>query len=137
MSDRSDPPSPEEPASEEVLKARKAALEEKLRSHQPQEFRETRLQRDKSDRSNWALAFRLSSEFIAGIVVGAGIGYAIDEFFGTRPWAMIVFLMLGFAAAILNVLRVTGKVAESGSHLHKVRGSDSAKSMDGPEGNGQ
>lgn len=68
-----------------------------------------------------ALAFRLSSEFIAGIVVGAGFGYAIDTFVGTTPWGMIIFLMLGFAAAVLNVLRSSGMVAESGMRLHKVQ----------------
>ena len=34
---------------------------------------------------------KLSSEFIAGIAVGAGLGYVIDNFAGTAPWGMIVF----------------------------------------------
>ncbi|MEP1209169.1 MAG: AtpZ/AtpI family protein [Rhizobiaceae bacterium] len=62
-------------------------------------------------------AFRLSSEFIAGVVVGAGIGYLVDTFFGTSPWGMIVFLLLGFAAAVLNVMRAAGMVAESQMRL--------------------
>ena len=62
-------------------------------------------------------AFRLSSEFIAGVVVGAGIGYLVDTFFGTSPWGMIVFFLLGFAAAILNVMRAAGMVAESQMRL--------------------
>jgi ATP synthase protein I len=62
-------------------------------------------------------AFRLSSEFIAGVVVGAGIGYLVDTFFGTSPWGMIIFLLLGFAAAVLNVMRAAGMVAESQMRL--------------------
>ncbi|MCB1490672.1 MAG: AtpZ/AtpI family protein [Rhodobiaceae bacterium] len=54
-----------------------------------------------------AQAFRLSSEFIAGILVGAGLGWAIDYFAGTGPWGLIIFLLLGFGAGILNVLRAT------------------------------
>ena len=62
-------------------------------------------------------AFRLSSEFIAGVVVGAGMGYLVDTFFGTSPWGMIFFLLLGFAAAVLNVMRAAGMVAESQMRL--------------------
>ena len=69
------------------------------------------------DRAGIGQAFRLSSEFIAGVVVGAGIGYLVDTFFGTSPWGMIVFFLLGFAAAILNVMRAAGMVAESQMRL--------------------
>ncbi len=54
---------------------------------------------------------KLSSEFIAGVVVGAALGWFIDRFAGTSPWGLIVFLLLGFAAGVLNVLRSAGKVA--------------------------
>jgi len=64
-------------------------------------------------------ALRLSSEFIAGVVVGAGIGWFIDRFAGTSPWGLIVFLLLGFVAGILNVLRSAGLVAE-----HRIRKRD-------------
>ncbi|MEM1040662.1 MAG: AtpZ/AtpI family protein [Pseudomonadota bacterium] len=59
-------------------------------------------------KKSMAQAFRLSSEFIAGIVVGGGIGYLIDTVFGTSPWGLIVFLLLGFCAAVVNVLRAAG-----------------------------
>ena len=58
---------------------------------------------------------KLSSEFIAGVVVGGVIGWSLDRFAGTSPWGMIVFLLLGFAAGTLNVLRAAGYVAESGN----------------------
>lgn len=58
-------------------------------------------------------ALRLSSEFIAGIAVGAGLGWLIDRFAGTSPFGLIVFLLLGFVAGVLNVLRSAGVVAES------------------------
>ena len=50
-------------------------------------------------------AFRLASEFVAAIIVGAGLGYGIDLVAGTRPWAMVILLLLGFAAGVLNVVR--------------------------------
>ena len=62
------------------------------------------------DGSSLGQAFRLSSEFIAGIVGGGAIGWVIDRFLGTSPWGLIVFFLLGFAAGILNVLRASGFV---------------------------
>ena len=56
-------------------------------------------------------AMRLSSEFISAILVGAAIGYGIDWLAGTKPWAMILFLMLGFVAGVLNVLRAAGELS--------------------------
>ena len=63
----------------------------------------------------YALAVKLSSEFIAGVVVGVLLGYLFDRFLGTSPWGLIVFLLLGFCAGVLNVLRSTGAVAQPGS----------------------
>lgn len=58
-------------------------------------------------------AFKLSSEFIAAIAVGVGIGWMADRLAGTSPWGLIVFLLLGFGAGILNVLRSAGLVGMS------------------------
>jgi ATP synthase protein I len=55
-------------------------------------------------------AFRLASEFVAAILVGGGLGFGIDYFFHTTPWAMIVLLLLGFAAGVLNVIRATAEM---------------------------
>ncbi len=64
------------------------------------------------DMTGFGQALKLSSEFVAGIVVGAGLGWLIDQVAGTSPWGLIVFLLLGFAAGVLNVLRSAGLVAE-------------------------
>ena len=63
-------------------------------------------------RKGYSQAIKLSSEFIAGILVGILLGYLFDTLLGTHPWGMIVFMMLGFCAAVLNVLRAIGAVAE-------------------------
>ena len=56
-------------------------------------------------------AFRASTEFMAGVIVGGGVGWGIDKGLGTSPWGLIVFLMLGFAAGIYNVMRSSGFLA--------------------------
>src|SRR5262245_44361081 len=44
--------------------------------------------------SAMALGFRLSSELIAGVAVGAGIGWGFDRLLSTSPFGFIVFLLL-------------------------------------------
>ena len=53
-------------------------------------------------------AFRMSTEFMAGIIAGGGLGWVLDHWLGTSPWCLIVFLMLGFAAGTFNVVRAAG-----------------------------
>jgi ATP synthase protein I len=58
--------------------------------------------------SAMALGFRLSSELVAGVVVGAAIGWGVDRWLSTSPFGLIVFLLLGFTAGVLNVVRSAG-----------------------------
>jgi ATP synthase protein I len=60
------------------------------------------------DTSAMARGFRLSSEFVAGVLVGAALGWLLDRWLGISPWGLIVFLLLGFAAGVLNVMRAAG-----------------------------
>jgi ATP synthase protein I len=63
--------------------------------------------------SGYAKGFRLSSELVAGVLVGAGLGWLIDRLLGISPWGLIIFLLLGFAAGVLNVMRSAGLVADN------------------------
>ena len=58
--------------------------------------------------SAMALGFRLSSELVAGVVVGAAIGWGVDRWLSTTPFGLIVFLLLGFTAGVVNVVRSAG-----------------------------
>lgn len=62
--------------------------------------------------SAFARGFRLSSELIAGVVVGAGIGWGFDRLLSTSPWGLIVFFLLGFTAGVVNVVRSAGVVPD-------------------------
>ncbi len=67
-----------------------------------------------ADSSAIARGFRLSTELVAGVLVGAFIGWLLDRLLGISPWGMIVFLLLGFAAGVLNVMRTAGVEPNSG-----------------------
>lgn len=62
--------------------------------------------------AGFARGFRLSSELVAGVLVGAAIGWSLDHWLGISPWGMIVFLLVGFAAGVLNVMRTAGVVPD-------------------------
>jgi len=66
--------------------------------------------RSATDHSGFARGFRLSSELVAGVLVGAALGWLIDKGLGTLPWGMFVFALLGFTAGVLNVMRQAGVV---------------------------
>ena len=50
-------------------------------------------------------ALKLATELVAGVAVGGFIGWALDRLFGSAPLLMVVFLILGAAAGIMNVVR--------------------------------
>ncbi len=58
--------------------------------------------------SAFGRAVRLSSELVAGVLVGGGLGLGFDRLAGTKPWGLIVLLMIGFAAGVLNLVRSAG-----------------------------
>jgi ATP synthase protein I len=58
--------------------------------------------------SAMARGFRLSSELIAGVVVGAAIGWGFDRLLSTSPFGFIAFFLLGFVAGVVNVVRSAG-----------------------------
>ena len=78
-------------------------------------------------KAGYGHALKMSSEFIAGIAVGVGIGWFVDRFAGTSPWGLIVFLLLGFGAGVLNVLRSAGLVADAGIRPPERRPDDQDK----------
>ena len=62
------------------------------------------------DASGYARGYKLVSEFAAGTLVGGLIGYGIDWLFGTLPFGLIFFLLLGFGAGFLNLVRAAKRM---------------------------
>ena len=101
------------PSDEAALSARLGSLEHRL-----SEIRDSRkIGTDQPDTgsgdgaaraSAMARGFQLSSELIAGVVVGAVIGWGFDRLLSTSPFGLIVFFLLGFVAGVVNVIRSAG-----------------------------
>jgi ATP synthase protein I len=93
---------------EAALTARLRRLGERLdreRRSQPSEMSSSA---PTAGSSGLAGGLRLSSELVAGVAVGALIGWALDRWLGISPWGLIVFVLLGFVAGVRNVIRAAG-----------------------------
>jgi ATP synthase protein I len=75
--------------------------------------------------SAMSLGMRAGSEFIAAVVVGAAIGWAADRVFGTKPAFLILFFLLGVAAAVWNVIRLTSPKGASSERDSPLSSRDS------------
>lgn len=67
--------------------------------------------------TGFAKGYRLASEFVAGTLVGGLVGYGFDRLFGTLPFGLIIFLLLGFGAGILNMARAANRVPPAQERL--------------------
>jgi ATP synthase protein I len=95
------------PSDDVALSARLKRLGEKLDASAGRPTRTDPASRP-GDSSAMARGFRLSTELVAGVFVGAVLGWFLDRALGISPWGLIVFVLLGFAAGVLNVIRVAG-----------------------------
>lgn len=53
------------------------------------------------------IGLRIGAELFSAVIVGAGIGYLLDNTLGTKPWMLVMFLFFGGAAGVLNVYRLS------------------------------
>ncbi|ARO13467.1 ATP synthase protein I [Ketogulonicigenium robustum] len=88
-------------------KKRLQALEDRLREVRKRDAPQVRPDRDFSQAD---LAWRMVIEMVAGIGIGATIGYGLDTLFGTKPFLMIIFLFLGLVAGVRTMIRSANEV---------------------------
>ena len=55
-------------------------------------------------------AWRMVIEMVSGLGIGFGIGYGLDAVFGTQPWLMVLFTLLGFAAGVNVMIRTANEL---------------------------
>lgn len=123
MSENDTPKRPPDDISAFGEKIKKARETEESRQIWRKEF-------DKPPQSALGLAFRVSVELVSALVVALAIGWALDQWLDTGPIFMVVFLLLGFAAGLMNVYRVAKGMTGSVGYQEKTEVSET-ENVDG------
>ena len=94
---------------------RVADLSKRIAEFESRQQEERRYRKAKLPTGGMALAGRVTTELVAGVVVGTFIGWAFDNWLGTAPTLMVLFFFLGSAAGMMNVWRaLTGRGMAAG-----------------------
>ena len=70
------------------------------------------------ERMPWAKYLSAASigiEMGAALVVGMGIGWFLDKWFGTQPWCLVIFTAFGIVAGFRNLIVAARKAADQGN----------------------
>lgn len=79
-----------------------------------------------SSGSGLGIAMRMGTEFVVSILIGGAIGWYLDMWMGSTPFMLFLFVMFGFAAGTMNILRA-GKQIELAKNQEA---SDEANDLD-------
>ena len=60
--------------------------------------------------SSMGAAFKMSTELVSAVAVGTIIGFILDNWFGTKPWLILIFFFVGVVAGITNVVKSAKKM---------------------------
>ena len=66
--------------------------------------------KNKDPKSNLGIAFKMSTELVSAVLVGTIIGFILDNWFGTKPWLILIFFLVGVVAGIMNVVKSAKKM---------------------------
>jgi ATP synthase protein I len=60
-------------------------------------------------RKGLSIAMRIGVELVAALIVGGGLGYLADSYFGSSPIGILLGVFLGMSAGLLNVYRMASR----------------------------
>lgn len=83
-------------------------------------------------------AWRISIEIVVALALSTALGWALDRWFGTTPWLMLVFLFLGAAAGINNAVRAMNRMDRAAEERERAarRGGRDGAAKQGDSGGG-
>ena len=109
------------PEDRDAFRKRSAELGQKLDALKAQKAKAERSAGGgPQDQSAYGAAFKFAAELIVGVVFGGGVGWLLDRQFGTAPCLMIVMVIIGFAAGLLNVVRAAQEAQTKNEPLQKA-----------------
>ena len=88
--------------SEDEFKSRLKIAKNKAEVHE--------VKKNPKSSSNMGTAFKMSTELVSAVAVGTIIGFILANWFGTKPWLILIFFFVGVAAGIINVVKTAKKM---------------------------
>lgn len=58
------------------------------------------------------IAWRMVIELVSGLLLGMGIGYGLDQLFGTTPIMLVIFVLLGLVAGVKTMMRTAADIGK-------------------------
>lgn len=74
---------------------------------------------EKSRQAAFGHAIEYAAYLVVGMVVGVLFGQFLDAQLGTEPWLLVLFMIFGFAAGLLNVVRSAQKAQAENEPLQR------------------
>ncbi|WP_420605637.1 AtpZ/AtpI family protein [Novosphingopyxis sp.] len=78
-------------------------LDQRIKDAQDRQRHAMTNEEGRAESRGWAVGI----EFIGAVLVSGLIGFGIDKWLDTGPWAMIVLLILGFAAGTRRAMKTS------------------------------
>ena len=59
------------------------------------------------------VAFKMSTELVAAVLIGTFIGFILDSWFDTKPILILIFFLFGAIAGIVNVIKAAKRMQKN------------------------
>jgi len=78
----------------------------------------------------WLDVSIIGIQFPVAIALGYFFGRWLDGLFGTAPWLMIIFALLGIAAGFVNLFRITAQAGRAEQRIEKLEAAEDEQNRD-------
>jgi ATP synthase protein I len=78
-----------------------------------------------------SFGLRAGAQFMSAVLLGGGIGWALDRWFGTAPYGMLILMVLCFIAAMASVWRSMSRAVTVATQEAETAGDGVAEKFDG------
>lgn len=107
------------PEGREAFKRRAAEIGKRLDEVKSRHEPDRDAAQEQSGRSRaFSQGLRIATDLFAGVAVGLFIGWGLDQLLGTN-WLIVVFLLVGVAAGLLNVIRTARRLQAESEPLQR------------------
>ncbi len=107
------------PEDREAIRKRSSEIGQKLDARKAKRDEAERVD-NLARQTAFGQATRYAADLIVGVALGGVLGWALDQQFGTAPWLMVLLVILGFAAGLLNVIRAAKKAQAENEALQRA-----------------